>query len=136
MQRTTVLATAAVLLLACSFVLLTAAPSEAKKKIVSLGCTAKEIDASDPKLSACYAMQDEDVRKNRSILHVVACMGGVRHCCKSDNFTGALSNCKVIDRTAPAVGGTTGPGTPPLDPGAPTPQGPAAGQRPTTVSPN
>jgi hypothetical protein len=129
-------AVATLLLLVCAFSSVSVSPSEARKKIVSLGCTFKQVDNNDPKLRACFQKQDNDVVKGKPFLHVVACMGGLRYCCKSRNSDGYLSECEAIDRWAPAVGGVANPVVPPLDPGPRTYNGPNNPQKPTTATPH
>ncbi len=79
----------------CAVFLCATHASLAKPKIVSHGCTQKQVDGDDPKLRACYQRQTDDVIKNRSYIHVVACMGGNRNCCKSNSQ--GLFDCEVID---------------------------------------
>lgn len=111
------------LLLLSALAAATVSPSEARKKVLPTGCSMKQIDATDPKLRACYAKQDDDWIKGRSYIHVVTCLNGHRYCCKQ------------IDRVGPGAGAAN-PTEPSADPGPRRPNGPAATQRPTTVSPN
>jgi hypothetical protein len=83
------------LLFALAVIALLAHPATAKPKIVSNGCTAKQIQS--PEASECIDKMEADVLAGRSRLHAVYCSSsGKMLCCEYEGNKIVDHSCTVI----------------------------------------